>query len=91
MTPIQKASNPTTSSADWILDPIELKSMFNIKTKAIIFNNPNNPLGKVYQKHEIEEIADLCKKYNVLIISDEVYEHMVRCFISNITKLSKKV
>ena len=49
----------------------------NSKTKAIIFNNPNNPLGKVFQRHEIEEIANLCKKHNVLVISDDVYEHMV--------------
>ena len=89
MRPTQKGSNPTTSSADWILDPVELESMFNIRTKAIIFNNPNNPLGKVYQKHEIEEIAYMCKKYNVLIIADEVYEHMVRYLIFRITKLSK--
>ena len=66
------------SSADWELDPTELESLFNPKTKAIIYNNPNNPLGKVYQKHEIEMIADLCKKHKVLCISDDVYEHMVR-------------
>ena len=67
------------SSADWELDPNELESLFNPKTKAIIYNNPNNPLGKVYQKHEIEMIADLCKKHKVLCISDDVYEHMVGC------------
>ena len=33
--------------------------------------------GKVFQRHEIETIADLCKKHNVLVISDDVYEHMV--------------
>ena len=52
-------------------------SAVNEKTKAIIFNNPNNPLGKVYNREEIEMIAELCKKHNVLIISDDVYEHMV--------------
>ena len=54
-----------------------MSALFNEKTKAIIFNNPNNPLGKVYQREEIEMIAELCKKHNVLIISDDVYEHMV--------------
>ena len=63
-------------SADWKLDSEELKSLFNSKTKAIIFNNPNNPLGKVFTRAEVEEIADLCKKFNVLMISDDVYEHM---------------
>ena len=66
-----------SSSADWVLNSQELESMFNCKTKAIIFNNPNNPLGKVYQRHEIETIANLCMKHNVLVISDDVYEHMV--------------
>lgn len=51
--------------------------MFNDKTKAIIFNNPNNPLGKVYHLDEIQMICDLCEKHNTLIISDDVYEHMV--------------
>ena len=51
--------------------------MFNSKTKAIIYNNPNNPLGKVYSRDEIQMIADLCIKNNVLCISDDVYEHMV--------------
>ena len=36
-----------SSSAEWALDPDELRSLFNAKTKAIIFNNPNNPVGKV--------------------------------------------
>ena len=65
------------TSADWQLDRDEFEAMFNHKTKAIIFNNPNNPLGKVYNRKEIEMIADLCKKHNVLCISDDVYEHMV--------------
>lgn len=65
------------TSADWKLDPTELESLFNDKTKAIIYNNPNNPLGKVFQRNEIDMIANLCKKHNVLVISDDVYEHMV--------------
>ena len=71
-----KAGQPVTS-ADWKLDAAELEGMFNSKTKAIVFNNPNNPLGKVFQMNEIKMIADLCEKHNVLIISDDVYEHMV--------------
>lgn len=60
------------------MDEAELASMFNDKTKAIIYNNPNNPLGKVYKREEMEVIANLCKKHNVVCISDDVYEHMVR-------------
>ncbi|KAJ8793515.1 hypothetical protein J1605_019349 [Eschrichtius robustus] len=65
------------SSSDWTLDPQELASKFNSKTKAIILNTPHNPLGKVYTKDELQVIADLCIKYDTLCISDEVYEWLV--------------
>ncbi|KAB0393531.1 hypothetical protein E2I00_013105, partial [Balaenoptera physalus] len=65
------------SSSDWTLDPQELASKFNSKTKAIILNTPHNPLGKVYTKEELQVIADLCIKYDTLCISDEVYEWLV--------------
>ncbi len=62
------------------MDFDELESLFSEKTKALIFNNPNNPLGKVYKRDELEKVADLAKKYNVVVITDEVYEHMVSQF-----------
>jgi len=65
------------SSGDWTLDTNELELLFNNKTKVIILNTPNNPLGKVFTEAELKVIADLCKKWNVLCISDEVYEWMV--------------
>ncbi|XP_036992413.2 kynurenine--oxoglutarate transaminase 3 isoform X2 [Artibeus jamaicensis] len=65
------------SSSDWTLDPEELASKFNSKTKAIILNSPHNPFGKVYTKEELQVIADLCIKYDTLCISDEVYEWLV--------------
>ena len=55
----------------------EFKSLVNSKTKAIIYNNPNNPLGKVFKRDEIAAIAELCIDHDLLMISDEVYEHMV--------------
>ncbi|CAG9765009.1 unnamed protein product [Ceutorhynchus assimilis] len=65
------------SSGDFVLDKAELEGLFNKKTKAIILNTPNNPLGKVFTLEELTFIADLCKKHNVLCISDEVYEWLV--------------
>jgi len=65
-----------TSSRDWKLDVSELKAAFNSKTKAIIVNTPNNPLGKVYSREELEEIAALCREHDVIAIMDEVYEWM---------------
>lgn len=67
----------TVSSGDWSLDPEELASKFSPRTKAILLNTPNNPLGKVYTNEELQVIADLCIKHDVLCISDEVYEWLV--------------
>lgn len=58
-------------------DDDQFENLFNEKTKMIILNNPNNPLGKVYSRKELLKIASLCKKYNVLCVSDEVYEWMI--------------
>ena len=46
-------------------------------TKAIILNTPNNPTGKVFTRDELETIAALCRKWDVVAISDEIYEHIV--------------
>lgn len=72
-----KKTEGVVTSADWVLDEVEFEKMFNKKTKAIIINSPHNPLGKVFDKSELEKIAELCKKWNVLCISDEVYEWLV--------------
>ncbi|XP_061489575.1 kynurenine--oxoglutarate transaminase 3 isoform X2 [Rhineura floridana] len=71
------SAGDVASSADWVLDPTELASKFNCKTKAIIVNTPHNPIGKVYTKEELQIIADLCIKHDTLCISDEVYEWLV--------------
>src|SRR5207253_800630 len=49
----------------------------NEKTKAIIICNPNNPTGKVFSTEELEFIADLCKEYDALAFTDEIYEHIL--------------
>ncbi|XP_037078994.1 kynurenine--oxoglutarate transaminase 3-like [Pollicipes pollicipes] len=67
----------TGSSADWALDPAELEAAFGPRTKMIVLNTPNNPLGKVFTRAELEAIAELCHRHDVLCVSDEVYEWMV--------------
>ncbi len=62
---------------DWNYDPEELERAFNNRTKAIIINTPNNPTGKVFSRKELRFIADLCLKWNVLSITDEIYEHIL--------------
>ena len=62
---------------DWTFDEDELRVAFNDKTKAIILNTPNNPTGKVFSREELQFIADLCQKWDVLCITDEIYEHII--------------
>lgn len=47
------------------------------KTKAIILNSPNNPTGTIYTKEELIEIAEFAKKYDLIIVSDEMYEKLI--------------
>ena len=60
----------------WSFDPEELRRAFNERTGAIILNTPHNPTGRVFSQQELELIAELCQQYDVIAISDEVYEHL---------------
>ncbi len=62
---------------DWRFDPDELARAFSNRTRAIIINTPNNPTGKVFTREELERIARLCRQWDVLAITDEIYEHIV--------------
>ncbi|GAA0182725.1 aminotransferase class I/II-fold pyridoxal phosphate-dependent enzyme [Clostridium sediminicola] len=54
-----------------------LKKAFEQKPKALILCNPSNPIGKVFKAEELQYIAELSKKYDTFVITDEVYEHIV--------------
>ena len=62
---------------DFNFDPDRLARAVTPRTKAIIFNSPNNPSGKVFSKADLQAIADLCMKHDLLAITDEIYEHIV--------------
>jgi len=62
---------------DWTFDLDELKAAFNPNTRAILLNTPHNPTGRVFSLEELTTIADLCKEFDVTVISDEVYEHLI--------------
>lgn len=55
----------------------DLEKVVTNRTKAILINSPNNPTGSIYTKEELVEIADFAKKYDLLIISDEIYEKLI--------------
>ncbi|KAL2556654.1 Pyridoxal phosphate (PLP)-dependent transferase superfamily protein [Forsythia ovata] len=61
---------------NWTLNLDKLKKSFTVKTKAIVLNSPHNPTGKVFTKDELEIIAGACQTWNILAITDEVYEHI---------------
>ncbi|MBA4390061.1 MAG: aminotransferase [Syntrophus sp. (in: bacteria)] len=67
----------TLREPDWRFDEKELASLFNNKTKAIIINTPNNPTGKVFSRQELMFIAQLCQKWGVIAVTDEIYEHIL--------------
>lgn len=58
-------------------DPEVLENAFRQHPKALILCNPSNPCGKVFTRAELETIAALAKKYDVYVITDEVYEHII--------------
>src|SRR5205085_3359718 len=62
---------------DWTFDPDELRSAFSSKTRAIILNTPHNPTGRVFTRQELGMLAQLCIEHDVVVISDEVYEHLL--------------
>ncbi|MBI4610007.1 MAG: aminotransferase class I/II-fold pyridoxal phosphate-dependent enzyme [Candidatus Rokubacteria bacterium] len=62
---------------DFGFDPDRLRRAVTGKTRAIIFNSPSNPTGKVFAAHELQAIADLCLRHDLLAITDEIYEHIV--------------
>jgi len=62
---------------DWKFDPDELRRAFSPKTKAIIINSPGNPTGQVFDREQLQTIADLCQEFDALAITDEIYEHII--------------
>jgi N-succinyldiaminopimelate aminotransferase len=62
---------------DFALDVDELAGLFTDRTKLLLLNTPHNPTGKVFDENELEAIAALCKQHDVIVLTDEVYEHLV--------------
>jgi aspartate/methionine/tyrosine aminotransferase len=72
-----KLRPPAVAGGEWTFDERDLRAAFHQHTKAIIVNTPNNPTGKVFTRGELELIRDLCVEFNVLAITDEIYEHIL--------------
>ena len=68
---------PTDDASNFSFDVDQLASSINDKTRAILVNTPHNPTGKVFTRSELEAIAALAIEHDLVVITDEVYEHMV--------------
>ena len=71
---------PTESelgSTSFAFDRRELEKAFSSKTRLLLLNSPHNPTGKVFSTEELEFIAELCVRHDVIAVTDEVYEHLV--------------
>ncbi|MEU7866152.1 pyridoxal phosphate-dependent aminotransferase [Dactylosporangium sp. NPDC049140] len=69
----------TLRAADgqYSFDPAELRAAFGPRTRLVLLNSPHNPTGKVFTAAELAQIAELCTEYDVVAVTDEVYEHLV--------------
>ncbi len=66
----------TLRTPDYSFDPDELEAVINSSTRLILVNTPHNPTGKVFSEAELAEIARLAITHDLLVVTDEVYEHM---------------
>lgn len=55
----------------------QIENMITPHTKMLIFNSPCNPTGAVYTEKEIRDIADVCERYNLVVLADEIYEKLI--------------
>lgn len=62
---------------DFHFDPIELRQAFEQGVKALVLCNPCNPCGKVFTQQELQTIAAMVEEFDIFVITDEVYEHII--------------
>jgi N-succinyldiaminopimelate aminotransferase len=61
----------------YAFDPDELRGAISPRTRLILLNSPHNPTGKVFDRAELETIAAVAAEHDIVIVTDEVYEHLV--------------
>jgi N-succinyldiaminopimelate aminotransferase len=72
-TPVEVALQPP----EWRIDRDPLEQAVTAKTRAILFNNPHNPAGRLFGSDELEIVAELAREHDLIVIADEVWEHIV--------------
>jgi len=61
----------------WRIDAATIEAAIGSKTRAIIFNNPHNPAGRMFEREELETLASIAREHDLIVIADEVWEHIV--------------
>ena len=76
---LQMMENPyyLDEANGWLPDIEDIKSKINVKTKAIVLINPNNPTGSLYTKENLQQIVDLALEHNLVIFADEIYDKLL--------------
>src|SRR5436190_1128258 len=67
----------TTDRTEFKVTPEQLRAAVNARTRLFVLNSPSNPTGSVYTPEEIQALGDICVEKGVLIMSDEIYEHLL--------------
>src|SRR5207237_667969 len=62
---------------DWHIDFDQLAAAFTARTRALVLNTPHNPTGKVFSREELTRIAELAQEHDIVVVTDEIYEHLV--------------
>ncbi|MBI3760629.1 MAG: aminotransferase class I/II-fold pyridoxal phosphate-dependent enzyme [Chloroflexi bacterium] len=62
---------------DYALDPGRLRKVFNSRTRAVLVNTPHNPTGRVFTREELDGVAQLCREFDAVAVTDEIYEHII--------------
>ncbi|MFO8009787.1 MAG: pyridoxal phosphate-dependent aminotransferase [Dehalococcoidia bacterium] len=65
------------AGATWDIDLSEMEQAITGKTKVLVLNTPHNPTGKVFSRGEMGEIAAICQKHDIMVVTDEIYEHIL--------------
>ncbi len=68
---------PTTDKTEFKVTPDQLRAAITPHSRLFILNSPSNPTGSVYTPEEVKALGDICVEKNVLIMSDEIYEHLL--------------
>lgn len=84
-TPVHYVCDETNQ---WYPDPDDIRSKITDKTKAIVLINPNNPTGAVYPKELLEQIIEIAREHQLVVLSDEIYDRLVMDGIEHVSTAS---